>query len=85
MHAALYPMFASPDDSSLRVQEGILYVSNFWGGEFVMDVSNPTQPRRVNEYWTTSPASATYQFDRYLLAQLGTPTGSAEQVIEMCH
>jgi hypothetical protein len=80
--ANLYPLQTPLDDYSLRVRDGFLYVSNSWGGLYVLDVTNPAQPKRVNEYWTPSPTDRSYQFDRYVVAHL---PNDSEQVIEMCH
>ena len=80
--ANLYPLQTPLDDYSLRVRDGFLYVGNSWGGLYVLDVTDPAQPKRVNEYWTPARTDLSYQFGRYVVAHL--PTDS-EQVIEMCH
>ncbi len=76
--------------SSLRLEGTRLFLSNRWGGIYVLDVSDPAQPRREAEYWTAFPARKLFVKDRFLTSFVVSdfpypaPARHADQVIEMC-
>lgn len=79
-----------PKFATLRVEGNRLYLSNEWGGVVMLDVSDPTQPQVLTEYWTQMPARYMFGIDRFLttftVAGFPYPASSAQQdqVIQLC-
>ncbi|MGI5861558.1 MAG: hypothetical protein ACOX6T_05810, partial [Myxococcales bacterium] len=89
--AGLYSTHSSYGElSSLRLAGTRLFLSNQWGGIYVLDVGDPAQPRREAEYWTAYPARKPFVKGRFLTSYVVSdfpypaPVRFADQVIEMC-
>lgn len=75
--------------SSVALVGSRLYVSAEWGGIYAFDVSNPSKPIGLTDYWTQLPAAAMYGMDNTLIATTWAAfdypgTGFQDQTFQMC-
>jgi len=92
IHTNFYRTFSSGSGiASMTIAGSHLFLSNLWGGIFVMDVSNPALPKPLGDLWTALPARKTFLFERFLTsyteASFPYPhyAEQSDQVLQLCN
>ena len=82
---------ASSQLSAMNIASHFLFLSNGWGGVFVMDLANPTKPQPLGDLWTPLPARTSFLSERFLTTftessfPFPAPPDQRDQVIQLCN